>query len=355
MIDLSLRVPLAAFELRVDWSTPARAIGVFGPSGAGKTSFVEAIAGLRREANGRVVVDGAVWQDDARRVFLKPEARGAGYLPQDVALFPNLDVRGNLLASPRATPDALFDTVVGTLELAPLLARDVKDLSGGEARRVALGRALCSRPKLLLLDEPLAGLDAALHGRVVAFLRRVLETFPVPMLLVSHDPATVQALCETLVVIERGRVRADGTPREVLASPSVFPLALAEGFRNLVPCRPVSRSAGQMVVRLGETGEGPEVHVLGEDLPEEPRLLGLRATDVLLAIEAPRGLSARNVFPAKVVAIDAVGGARLCRCAVPGTSVEIAAELTPEACEELGLAPGKEVHLVAKSAACTVW
>jgi benzoyl-CoA-dihydrodiol lyase len=154
---------------------------------------------------------------------------------------------------------------------------------------------------------------------------------------------------------DRGAVRARGTPREVLASPSIFPLAVAEGFRNLVPCRSVSRSVGQAVVRLGETGEGAEVHVLGEDLPEDARLLGLRATDILLAVEEPRGLSARNVLPARVVAIDAVGGARLCRCAVRGSDVEIAAELTPEACAELGLVPGKAVHLVVKSAACTVW
>jgi molybdate transport system ATP-binding protein len=354
-LDLRLRLPLAAFELRVELATDRRTVGVFGPSGAGKTSLVEAVAGLRRAARGRIAVDGEVWQDDARNVFVPAEKRGSGYVPQDASLFPHLDVKGNLLASTRATADGVFDAVVATLELEPLLHRAVTELSGGERRRVALGRALCSRPKLLLLDEPLAGLDAALHGRVVAFLRRTLETFPVPMLLVSHDPATVQALCETLVVIDRGAVRARGTPREVLASPSIFPLALAEGFRNLVPCRSVSRSVGQAVVRLGETGEGAEVHVLGEDLPEDARLLGLRATDILLAVEEPRGLSARNVLPARVVAIDAVGGARLCRCAVRGSDVEIAAELTPEACAELGLVPGKAVHLVVKSAACTVW
>lgn len=350
-LELRLRLPLASFELAVELTTASRTLGVFGPSGSGKTSLVEAVAGLRRGAVGRIAVDGEVWLDDARSHSVPPERRGAGYVPQDASLFPHLDVKGNLLASPRASEDGVFRTVVETLELGHLLGRGVQDLSGGEKRRVALGRALCSRPKLLLLDEPLAGLDAALHGRVVAFLRRTLETFPIPMLLVSHDPATVQALCETLIVIDRGAVRATGTPREVLQSPSIFPLALAEGFRNLVPCR----GGGTGVVRLGERGEGPEVHVLADDFPDDPRLLGVRATDVLLAVEEPRGLSARNVLRALVVAIDAVGGARLCRCFVPGTSVEIAAELTPEACAELGLAPGKEVYLVVKSAACTVW
>ncbi|HEX2077920.1 MAG TPA: ATP-binding cassette domain-containing protein, partial [Longimicrobium sp.] len=240
-LQVRVRLPLDRFDLDVDFTTTHRVTGVFGVSGSGKTTLLETVAGLRRGARGRIALGETEWLDTERRLRLPPERRGVGYVPQDSLLFPHLDVLGNLRAGHGRALDgghdfaATLETVTRVLDLAPLLRRPVTTLSGGERQRVALGRALCSGPRLLLLDEPLASLDAGLRRKVLPFLHRVQAEFSLPILLVSHNPVEVQALCEDLVVLREGRIVARGEPRSVLTRADVFPLAEHEGFENMLP------------------------------------------------------------------------------------------------------------------------
>jgi molybdate transport system ATP-binding protein len=175
-----VRLPLAHFELDVTFETHARATGIFGPSGAGKTTVLELIAGIRRPSSGRILIDGVAINDvPARR-------RAIGYVPQGESLFPHMTVERNIRFGVRDhDAEAFLRRVVDVLEIAPLLGRGVGALSGGESKRVALARALVASPRLLLLDEPLAGLDRPLHGRVIDFLVRVRDELRVPMLYVT--------------------------------------------------------------------------------------------------------------------------------------------------------------------------
>ncbi len=213
-----LSLSLADFELHIDAATSAEAVGVFGPSGAGKTTLLEIIAGLRRPDNGRVVVRDRVLCDAARGVHLPPRARHVGYVPQDETLFPHLSVRANALYGVRGrkVDQDVFLDVSRMLEIEPLLDRGVARLSGGERRRIALARALMTSPAVLLLDEPLSGLDATLKMRTLELLRNVRTHFRTPTILVSHDRAEVLAFCDDVLVLDRGRVAAHGPADKVL-------------------------------------------------------------------------------------------------------------------------------------------
>jgi molybdate transport system ATP-binding protein len=214
-----LRLPLARFTLEVNATLSGRVTAIFGASGAGKTSLLETIAGLRRPSTGVVRLGASTLTDAAARTFVPPERRAVGYVPQEGALFPHLSARRNLLYGfdpRRPRPAALaFDHVAAVLELSPLLDRAIGTLSGGERQRVALGRALLAAPQLLLLDEPLAGLDAPLRDRLLPYLARVRDEFAVPMLYVTHSPDEVMALCDDVLVLARGRVTARGRPADL--------------------------------------------------------------------------------------------------------------------------------------------
>jgi len=218
----NVRLPLAEFALELDATLGARVTGVFGASGAGKTSLLEIIAGLRRPAAGRVALDGETLSDTAKKIFLPPERRGIGYVPQDIALFPHLDVRANLLYGRHAdgadAPGAgktSFTQVVETLGLAGFEARRVGTLSGGEQRRVAFGRAVLAAPRLLLLDEPFAGLDTALKERLLPHLRALRDEFSIPVFVVSHHADEIVALCDDVLVLDQGRCVRRGPPTEI--------------------------------------------------------------------------------------------------------------------------------------------
>jgi molybdate transport system ATP-binding protein len=237
-----LRLPLAPFELQLDARLTARVTGLFGASGAGKTSLLETIAGLRRPAAGRITLDGVVLTDAPARVFQKPETRGIGYVPQDGALFPHLSVHENLNYSrrtrgPVARPGLTYGHVIEVLNIAPLAARAIGSLSGGEKQRVAFGRALLAAPQLLLLDEPLAGLDTELKDQILPYLQKIRDEFQIPMLLVSHSADEMVALCDEVVVLEAGRGVRRGPPAELFtASPrSHHVLAKAAEHRPVVP------------------------------------------------------------------------------------------------------------------------
>lgn len=222
-----VRLPLATFTLEVEVTLAGRVTAIFGPSGAGKTSLLEIIAGLRRPASGTVRIGGSALTDTAGKIFVPPERRAIGYVPQEGALFPHLSVRKNLLYGQRAfaakriseagSGALTFQHVTEVLEIAALADRATGTLSGGEKQRVALGRALLAAPQLLLLDEPLAGLDAPLRERLLPYLARIRDEFAIPMLYVTHSPDEVVALCDDAVMLEAGRVVRRGKPEELVA------------------------------------------------------------------------------------------------------------------------------------------
>ena len=215
------------FTLEIDARLDARVTGVFGPSGSGKTTLIELVAGLRQPSAGRIVIDGTPLSDATTHVHLAPERRHIGYVPQDGALFPHLSVAQNLrYGQPRRAARGPADSaaeaarfslehVAELLGIASLLSAQIAGLSGGERQRVALARALLSHPRLLLLDEPLAGLDAARREAILPYLRRVRDKFALPMLYVSHAPEEILALCDEVLVLDAGRVVGRGSPAEL--------------------------------------------------------------------------------------------------------------------------------------------
>jgi molybdate transport system ATP-binding protein len=206
----NISLPLADFTLEIDAQLQCQVTGIFGPSGAGKTSLLDLIAGLRQPASARIALNDRVLTDTAAGVVMPPRLREIGYVPQDLALFPHLSVRQNLLYGHRngreTGPLFGFEHVTEVLQIQPLTARGTGDLSGGERQRVALARALLTSPRLLLLDEPMASLETGLKAKIIPYLRRVRDEFQLPILYVTHDEQEVLALCDEVLEIQRGRM-----------------------------------------------------------------------------------------------------------------------------------------------------
>ena len=362
ILDVDVRLPLDRFELNVSFAMRHRITGVFGVSGSGKTSLLEAIAGIRQNARGRIQQGDHVWLDSNTKQSQRAEHRNIGYVPQDGLLFPNLTVRGNLLAGrsrglERGLPiDDVLQTVTEILELGPLLDRQVTMLSGGERQRVALGRAICSGPSLMLLDEPLAALDLSLRRRLLPFLRRLNEEFEIPSILVSHDPIEVQALCGDLIVLHEGQVIAQGTPSEVLTDTAVYSVAERDGFENVLPGMVLGSSAGTSQLRLLDTNPAIELTVGSTAAPAMQRVyLGLPARDIMISNTRPAGLSARNILPATIVAVRDLGNAELITVSLGTDAPELTVEVTLATIQNLGLEVDRQVFLVFKATSCRLY
>lgn len=213
----NVRLPLSGFDLEVDLEITAARTGIFGPSGAGKTSLLETIAGLREASCDTIQFNETTFADATRTVPVR--LRRIGYVPQDDSLFPHLDVRRNLLYGRPEARDPAFslEHVTQFLEIEPLLARDVRQLSRGERQRVTIGRALLSEPRLLLLDEPLTGLDRKLRETILEQLKKLPNEFDLPMLYVTHDRTEAIELCDEVLLIDRGKIVGRGGPAELLA------------------------------------------------------------------------------------------------------------------------------------------
>jgi molybdate transport system ATP-binding protein len=216
----NISLPLPEFTLEMDLVLERQVTGLCGPSGAGKTSLLDLIAGLRRPESARIQLDSTILADTARNMDLPARRRRVGYVPQDLALFPHLSVRQNLLygckPEAEASPLFRFTHVVRVLDIEPLLARGVGNLSGGEKQRVALARALLSFPRLLLLDEPLSSLDTRLKAQILPFLQRIRAEFPVPIIYVTHAFSEIRTLCDEVLFLRNGRVTERGAPSDIL-------------------------------------------------------------------------------------------------------------------------------------------
>jgi molybdate transport system ATP-binding protein len=214
-----IKVKLGAFQLAVDLDLDLRCLGVFGPSGSGKTTLLELIAGLRRPRAGRIEFDGVALVDPGHHIWIPVHRRRIGYVPQDLALFPHLNVRGNIEYGGPAPKDlATLNALLEILDLNPLLERRPDTLSGGERQRVAIARALAAQPRLLLLDEPLTGLDQNRKDRVLEYLRRLREGWNVPMIYVSHQPDEIVGLCDRVILLRNGMIQGQGVPHDVFAA-----------------------------------------------------------------------------------------------------------------------------------------
>jgi molybdate transport system ATP-binding protein len=214
-----LRFALPAFALEVDTTFDRAIVGVFGPSGAGKTILLELISGLRRPAAGKIMLDDTTLFDANSSTNLPPRRRKIGYVPQDLALFPHLNVRANLIYGHRPAGENglfTFEHAATVMEIERLLDRDVTTLSGGEQQRVAFARAILSAPRLLLLDEPMSSLDSRLKQRLVPFLLRIRDEFHIPLIYVTHDAGELTSLCDEVLLLEHGKITGRGSPVEAL-------------------------------------------------------------------------------------------------------------------------------------------
>jgi len=348
MLTVHIKKSLPSFPIDVAFEAPARVTALFGPTGSGKTTILNCVAGIDRADRAHVAFNGSAWQDDAVPAFVPPRRRRVGYVFQNALLFPHLSVRDNLLyghSSSNSGP--AFDDVVGVLGLRDLLARRPDQLSGGQQRQAAVARALLSNPALLLLDEPLAGLDAAAADKTMVYLKHVLDTFQICALYVSHSITDVRFLCEDVVVLDRGRVIAQAAPNDVLIRARVLTDLQFHELRNVftVPVIDASPADGAVRCRLRD-------HVLtiyGSPPDREQITLSIGATDILLASgELNVRLSARNLIPAVVTRIERVGARILVFLDV---GIEWIVEIGAAAHAELALAPGAKVLAVVKATA----
>ncbi|MEZ5818677.1 MAG: molybdenum ABC transporter ATP-binding protein [Hyphomicrobiaceae bacterium] len=358
-ISVALKGSLGRFALDAAFEIPGRGVtALFGASGSGKTTILRCLAGLQR-LPGRIAVGNKIWQDSAGGIFLPPHARHVGYVFQEASLFSHLSVRDNLLYGARRVKSnvggnrASVADIVELLGIDRLLDRATATLSGGERQRVAVGRALLSEPRVLLMDEPLSALDRMTKDEILPYFEKLHEQFALPILYVSHDLGEIERLADTLVLVTDGRVLAHGPLAEVQTDPTL-PLLRAPQATVVLEGK---------VVGIDQTYALTEIEVPGAHLvvpgrhgaAGDRRRLSIAASDVSLARSAPHDSSILNCLPAHILAIEGDGLAPqvsvlLALGCAPSQS-RIAARITRKSLDALSLAPGDNVFAQIKSVA----
>ncbi|MEW6277246.1 MAG: molybdenum ABC transporter ATP-binding protein [Candidatus Eremiobacterota bacterium] len=344
MFRASVTVRRETFELRADLEFASGWVGVFGPSGSGKSTLLDCFSGLLRPCSGELWLGDRCLYSNGSRVWVPPEGRGIAHVFQEAALFPHLSVERNLrYGAPRACSQ--WDRVVALLDLGGLLARRPATLSGGEQRRVALGRALLSEPRMLLLDEPLANLDEQRRQRVLPYLLR-LRGLGLPLVYVSHSLSEVAGLADRVVLLEDGRVVGQGAPAELLPA---TPAARAEGLDNLFELQVLSHETSHGITRARWGHRTLAMPLDPERAVGETFRAACRGCDLTLrpvgGDSAPS--SARNSLAARVASVEARPDRTAVSLEVDGR--RLVSDVTAEAVEELGLSPGCEVVVSIKS------
>ncbi len=361
-IEKSFRSPEHEFSLDVEFTAKPGFTILFGASGSGKTTLLDCVAGLATPDTGRITVGERVLFETNSRIDVPVAKRGVGYVLQELALFPHLTVEQNtefgLAHLPRSERKQRASAMLQEFRIDQLKRQRPAKISGGERQRVALARALVTDPCALLLDEPLAALDASTKARILGDLRRWNEAHGIPILYVTHSREEVMALGERVLVMEQGRIIAQGTPHEVMRAPVQETVAQLAGFENIFDATVylIHEDRGTITCRLpGEAGKSVllETPLIRAEAGTRLRV-GIRAGDILLANAKPVGLSARNVIAGRVVTLerrdlerrDMIISARV------DCGVEMEVYLTLAARDALKLAEGREVWLVIKTHSC---
>lgn len=337
----------SGFFLDLTFTASEPVVALFGPSGSGKTTVLEMIAGLREPDSGSIRLDGETVLDTSGGLRTPIHRRRIGMVFQDHLLFPHMTVRENLnygrLWRSNSSAVADFERAVSVLELEPLLPRYPDSISGGERQRVALGRALLSRPRVLLMDEPLAAIDEALKVRILDYLERIVRVWALPALFVSHSQTEVRRFAQRVVAIENGRIIAEGAPEEALASPGALRLTDASGPVNLLRLEGMREVEGRWTATVGDQ----RIHLPGEPPPgAETVYIHFLPETVILSPTDVANISARNHLTGTVRQIISQGSAVF--VAVDVGQI-VWSEVTPGAIEELGIRQGARVTCLIKS------
>ena len=352
-LAIDIRLARGDFSLRFDAELQLEGItAVFGPSGAGKTSLLRVIAGLEKRAEGRVALGGELWQDTDGNVMVPAHARHLGFVFQDARLFPHLSVEGNLLfaaerARRRNGAETSMSAVVQALDLKKLLGRKPDTLSGGEIQRVAMGRALLTAPRIMLLDEPLSALDLRRKAEIIPYVERLAGEFGVPVLYVTHNVDEVARLASSMVLLAEGRLAAMGGVAEVLERVELWSIT-----GRLEAGSVLEAIAGETLdgmTSLDVEGEALRVPAIGVSAGT-PVHLRVQARDVAVACERPGQLSIRNVLPATLLSIQ-FSEAPFVELLLDVHGRHLRSRVTREAVEDLGLREGQPVFALIKSVA----
>jgi molybdate transport system ATP-binding protein len=359
--DLEVRIrkrfpnPEGTFNLNVQFRALAGFTILFGASGAGKTTLLDCVAGLSDPDEGRIVVGGEDLYDSEKKRNVAAWKRRVGYVHQELALFPHLTAEENIaygLRSLSATErTSRSREVLARFRLDRLRDRRPAQISGGERQRVALARALVTEPRALLLDEPLAALDRQTKSSLVSDLRKWNQDHRIPILFVTHNGEEVFALGDEVIVLDTGRIVAQGRPHEVMRAPRLETVAHLSGFENIFDATVVAlhEDRGTMTCQLGKDAVELETPLVRAQVGSRLRV-GVRAGDLLLATEHPRGLSARNILPGTIRRIEQRDVIIAATVDCGGTEFEV--HLTLAARDALQLGPGKSVWVVVKTHSC---
>jgi molybdate transport system ATP-binding protein len=349
-----LRRDSPPFLLDISIEVPPGITILFGPSGAGKSTVLDCIAGLVRPDTGRIAAGEEILFDAHAGINCPPQARRIAYVFQTLALFPHMSAEENVAYGldglPHRERSARVEEILEAFRVDKLRARKPPEISGGERQRVALARSLVTRPRVLLLDEPLTGLDAELKATIVDDLRAWNAARGIPILYVTHTREEVDALGERVIAVDHGRVVSEGTPIEVLEAPRRKRLAQAAGFENLLGGTVVDLREADGVMRVRLDGSLSELETpLGYAAAGDRVRIAIRAGDILLATVRPQGLSARNIIEGRILAMETRGTLVRARvdCGVP-----FIVHLTPGAARSLELAERCRVWLVLKTHSC---
>lgn len=348
MISATIRHRQGDFTLDVGFEAGRGVTALFGPSGSGKTSLVQMLAGLTRPDDATIRFGDTVWNDTARRIFLPPHRRHIGYVFQEGRLFPHMTARQNLLYgrhfAPRGDRRISEDEVVALLGIERLLAQRPVTLSGGEKQRVAIGRALLAAPQLILMDEPLSALDRARRHEIMPYIERIRDEVKIPIIYVSHALDEVARLANRVILLEEGRVRADGEPRAVFPELSVEHDGVAPQSILEATLSGHDRDFGLSMARIGAS----IITIQPVDLVEETVVrIRLPATDVMIGLETHADLSALNQLAGTVTGLEVQG--RNMMVSIDCGGQRLLSRITRLSAERLALAPGKPVVALFKA------
>jgi molybdate transport system ATP-binding protein len=345
-LTVTARKQLGTFLLDVDFTVQGDRIGVFGASGGGKSTLVSLVAGLQQPDSGTITLDGEPLYDSRSRIVLPPERRRIGIVFQHAHLFPHLSVRGNLLYGYKRCASAHrrigIDDLVDVLQLGHLLERGVGNLSGGEKQRVAIGRTILSNPRLLLMDEPLTGLDDSLRFQIISYLQAACESFGIPYLFISHSLLEMRLMADQALSVAGGRITGQGSTEELArARMGSSPV----GYINILALDDMQERDGLCIYRWG----GGELLLSPNNRDAVSGIFELSSKDMILFKKHPEAISARNLLRCTVAALFESG-------AKTGVELQcgkgrLIAEIVPDAARELGIVTGSEVYAAIKASA----